>query len=375
MDLAIPFRELINVVTLAQALIFAVVLLTARFRGALSNRILIFSFFVIATVKFDQLYQLLGGLQSLPSFGFVFTPVQWLLTPSLYFFVRAKLDDEFQLRPDHLWHLLPATASLIYLSLTYFSLPVEGKVEFIQSGALADPLNALVIPLVSDCIQLGYLLAALSVLATHGVTLRDWFSRIDAGDLLWTRRVLMLWIAAFLMHITFTVSLRVFEWYSIARIVLDGLNVTHLLLVNALMILGVVGQFSSIPTAGRREKYSTSDQTPDERQALYLRVQAEMINEAHYLKMDLDLGELADAVAATPRDLSEAINGEGAVSFYEFVSGYRLEAAKRLLREEPDTQILEIAHRAGFNSKSTFNKVFKEITGQTPSEFRRVAHD
>jgi len=371
MDLAIPFRELINVVTFAQALIFAVVLLTARFRGTLSSRILIFSFCVIATVKFDQLFQLLGGLESQPSLGFVFMPVQWLLTPSLYFFVRSKLDDQFRFERIHLWHLLPATAALIYLYLTYFSLPAVGKIEFIQSGALAEPLSALVIPLVSDCIQLGYLLAALGVLAAHGVTLRDWFSRIDGGDLLWTRRVLMLWVAAFLMHMVFTLSLRVFEWYPMARIVLDGLNVTHLLLVNALMILGIVGQFSSVPIAGRREKYSTSDQTRDERQALYSRVQAEMVNEAHYLKMDLDLGELADAVAVTPRDLSEAINGEGAVSFYEFVSGYRLEAAKHLLREEPDAQILEIAHQAGFNSKSTFNKLFKADTGQTPSEFRK----
>jgi AraC-like DNA-binding protein len=374
MDIAVPFRELINVVTLAQALIFAGILLANRFRKAWANRILIFSFIIIASVKIDQMYQMMGGLEVFPSVAFIFTPIQWLLTPSLYFFVLAKVRGDFIFKRLHLWHLVPAVASLIYLSATYFFLPIDGKIAYIASGVLREPLNALVIPIASDLIQLGYLIAALHLLAVYGVTLRNWFSQIDDIDVLWVRRVWTIWVVAFLGHLLFTISIRVFEWYGFGLAVLDLLNVMHLLLVNALMILAVVGHFASLSTVAiveRREKYVGSDQTSEERRALFSLVQKEMVSNARYLQMDLNLGELAASIAVTPRDLSEAINAEGGVSFYDFVNGYRLEAARAKLLDEPDAKVLNIAHGAGFNSKSTFNKVFKSATGQTPSEFRK----
>jgi AraC-like DNA-binding protein len=374
MDLAIPIRELVNVVALAQALIFAGILMAGRFRLLLANRILIVSFIIIATVKLDQLYQLSGGMQYFPSLGFIFTPVQWLLTPSLYFFVLAKLNSDFRFRRSDLWHLLLAAVSLVYWSVTYFSLPVDGKIAFLQSGALGEPLNALFIPLASDLIQLAYLVAAQQKLAVYGLTLRNWFSQIDDADILWTRRVLAIWVVAFLGHSVYTLGLRIFEWYSFARIVLDLLNVAHLLLISALMILAVVSHFeplSPYAVTSRKKKYAGSDQSPDQRLELYVRVQQVMRTKAHHLKMDLNLGELAGLMAVTSRDLSEAINGEGGLSFYDFVNSYRVKAAERLLVEHPQTQILDIAYQSGFNSKSTFNKVFKDRTGQTPSEFRK----
>lgn len=375
MELQVPFRELINVVTLAQALLFAGVLLINRFRQSQANRFLIVSFIIIATVKIDQLFQMLGGVESFPEFAFIFIPVQWLLTPSLYFFVVTKINGEFEFSRKQLWHLLPALASLAYLSLTYYFLPLEGKTAYIASGQLQNPINALFIPLVSDLIQLGYLVAAQRRLAAYGVTLRNWFSRVDDEDVVWIRRVITIWMAIFVGHMLFTVSLRVFEWYGFALAVLDGLNIAHLLMVNALMMLAIVGQFTVLsagPALESKQKYAASGTTIEERRALFDRAQQDMREHAHYLQMDLTLGELAAAIGATPRDLSEAINGEGGVTFYDFVNSYRVAAARQLLLDEPDERVLNIAYRSGFNTKSTFNKAFKAETGQSPSDFRKA---
>lgn len=374
MELQVPLRELINVVTLAQALIFAAVLLIDRFRQSQANRILVVSFVIIATVKIDQLYQMLGGVEALPAYAFIFIPVQWLLTPSLYFFVVAKINGEFAFGRKQLLHLLPALASLAYLSTTYFFLPLEGKIAYLESGQLQNPVNALLIPLASDLIQLGYLVAAQRRLAHYGVTLRNWFSRVDDEDIAWIRRVITIWMAIFVGHMLFTVSVRIFEWYGLALAVLDGLNVAHLLMVNALMMLTVVGQFTVLapaPVTVAKQKYAASGTTSEERRALFARAQQDMQDHARYLDMDLTLGELAAAIGATPRDLSEAINGEGGVSFYDFVNRYRVAAARKLLLEEPGERILDIAYQSGFNTKSTFNKAFKAETGQSPSEFRK----
>jgi AraC-like DNA-binding protein len=375
MELQVPFRELINVVTLAQALIFAGLLLMGRFRQSQANRILIVSFVIIATVKIDQLFQMMGGVEALPMFAFIFTPIQWLLTPSLYFFVVAKINGEFEFSRKQLWHLLPALASFTYLSATYYFLPLAEKFAYIESGQLQNPIDALFIPLASDLIQLGYLVAAQHRLADYGVTLRNWFSRVDDDDVVWVRRVITIWMVAFVGHMLFTVSLRIFEWYGFALAVLDGLNIVHLLLVNALMMLTVVGYFTVLSpdtVLESKEKYAGSGTTREERRALYSRARQDMREHELYLQMDLTLGDLAEAIGATPRDLSEAINGEGGVTFYDFVNNYRVAAARQLLLDEPGEKVLSVAFRSGFNSKSTFNKAFKAETGQSPSEFRKA---
>ena len=75
------------------------------------------------------------------------------------------------------------------------------------------------------------------------------------------------------------------------------------------------------------------------------------------------------------RDLSQALNGVLGVSFSDFVNGYRVDEAKRLLRDpaRQDDTILAVLYDAGFNSKSAFNRVFKLRTGETPSSYRRSA--
>ncbi|MDL5049165.1 helix-turn-helix domain-containing protein [Oscillatoria amoena NRMC-F 0135] len=50
---------------------------------------------------------------------------------------------------------------------------------------------------------------------------------------------------------------------------------------------------------------------------------------------------------------------------------YRVEEAKRLLKEQMNIKVEEIAGQVGYNSKSSFNTAFKKITGITPSEFRQ----
>jgi AraC-like DNA-binding protein len=52
------------------------------------------------------------------------------------------------------------------------------------------------------------------------------------------------------------------------------------------------------------------------------------------------------------------------------VAEYRVTEAKKLLKDRPNIKVEEIAEQVGYNSKSSFNTVFKKLTGSTPSEFR-----
>lgn len=86
----------------------------------------------------------------------------------------------------------------------------------------------------------------------------------------------------------------------------------------------------------------------------------------------LDLQGLSQHSGWSPNQVSQALNQGLGQSFSEFVTGFRITAAKSCLSDPADPRsVLDIGLAAGFGSKSTFNSAFKRATGQTPSEYRR----
>jgi AraC-like DNA-binding protein len=68
------------------------------------------------------------------------------------------------------------------------------------------------------------------------------------------------------------------------------------------------------------------------------------------------------------------INDLTGKNFFEFINHYRIEEAKRMLTNPKDKKItvLEVMYQSGFNSKSSFNTLFKKQTGLTPVEFKKA---
>lgn len=95
-----------------------------------------------------------------------------------------------------------------------------------------------------------------------------------------------------------------------------------------------------------------------------------MSHEAYYADEDLRLSSLAEAMKMSPHQLSELINAHFQMSFIHFVNSYRIIMACKMLEEEERT-ILSIAYAVGFNSKSAFNRVFREFMANSPSEYRK----
>lgn len=94
-------------------------------------------------------------------------------------------------------------------------------------------------------------------------------------------------------------------------------------------------------------------------------------NEKLYCDEDLNLGRLAAIVGVRPDQLSEVLNQSLNTTFSDYMNLFRVNEAKRMLKDNPDQSILSIALACGFGSKSNFNRVFKVIARQTPTAFRR----
>ncbi len=98
-----------------------------------------------------------------------------------------------------------------------------------------------------------------------------------------------------------------------------------------------------------------------------------MEKEKLYRNPYLTMPELAKKLKLSANTLSQVLNGYCGQTFYNFVNTYRLEEVIAMMRDPKcdSKSILKLSIEAGFNSKSTFNNIFKKQTGQTPAEFRK----
>ena len=122
------------------------------------------------------------------------------------------------------------------------------------------------------------------------------------------------------------------------------------------------------------EKYYTSGLSESKAKAYLTELLDIMDQEELYLVPGLKLPHLANRLSISTNHLSQIINNQLEINFYEFVNRYRIRKAQQLL-DSPTTannKILNIAMETGFNSKSSFNSAFKKITGKTPREYREV---
>ena len=94
-----------------------------------------------------------------------------------------------------------------------------------------------------------------------------------------------------------------------------------------------------------------------------------METEKPYRNPEFRLNDLRQVLPLNRTYLSQLINAEYGCTFYQFVTNYRIEEAKRLMKEQPDLKMQDIAEQCGFSSPVVFSRIFTRETGMTPSEW------
>lgn len=133
----------------------------------------------------------------------------------------------------------------------------------------------------------------------------------------------------------------------------------------------VVDSEDDIPLMQINEKYSSSSLKGIEEVKLYYQLKILMETEKLYLDPNLTLKQVADRLSTNTKYLSQVVNHHIGTNFQNFLNGFRVtEAKEKILQEEfNNLTLFGIALQCGFKNKSTFYKVFKEITGITPREY------
>lgn len=121
-------------------------------------------------------------------------------------------------------------------------------------------------------------------------------------------------------------------------------------------------------------KHATIQLSQDETRSFQQKLIQLTKKEKFYMQRDLTLPELAKMLNTNKNTLSQFLNQNLNQNFYRYINSLRVEEAKKLLTEnETNKYSLEgIGYMAGFNSKTTFNTVFKTQTGMSPSEYKNT---
>ena len=126
-----------------------------------------------------------------------------------------------------------------------------------------------------------------------------------------------------------------------------------------------------IPLLDLEEKYSSISLKGVDELRLYLRMKDTVEKEQLFLDPNLSLRSVADQLGTNTKYLSQVVNHNAKCNFQQFINQYRVAEVKEKIKDPKyyNLTLFGIARQCGFKNKSTFYKVFKEVTGMTPRKF------
>ena len=119
------------------------------------------------------------------------------------------------------------------------------------------------------------------------------------------------------------------------------------------------------------ERYANSSIDEHSGMMILAEIRSLLDTDQHYLNADLRLSHLAELTGYNTNQISQSLNAYAGHSFNDFINSYRIDHAIRLMDNEPDETLINIAYSSGFNNKNSFANAFKKVTGSTPSAYRK----
>jgi len=350
-----------------QSLLLALVLLTTRRGNVTANRLLAGIAVTISLLVSATLLNRTGYFLIYPHLTRLTNPFDFLGGPLLFLYVRALITKAKLNRKD-LLHFLPAVLIAIFL-IPYYLQSREYKLANLSATGWYQARSALGITQF-----LIYLVLIVMMLLRYSRNLKKPPTSYEKAVLFHVRFLVFSFIGLWVVAILRYVFDLLYPNYMSQTLLIVPLGAT--IMVYVLAYLGL--RSSEVLTAGEEppafKKYEKSTLTPERAERYLQRLQHAMEPEKLYLDGDLTLQKLAAKLSIPAQHLSQVVNEHCQQNILDFINAHRVEEAKRRLLdpENRHLSILAIAEEVGFNSKSSFNAVFKKYTNLTPSEFRKI---
>ncbi|HNP23950.1 MAG TPA: AraC family transcriptional regulator [Panacibacter sp.] len=378
--MSFSFSDILYLFVLFLLLFIAIFLFTAD-RGKKISNVLLALFFLALWLNLTDNFLLLKQFYlQFPQWGLWGSSMLLLCGPLLFFYVRSVLYKQHVFTKKSWLHFLPFLLLLLATETGFLSAGERMQMQIMQ-----DILNRKLpsqIYLGGNFIYLhftAYLIASLLLLKKYQKAAVNQFSNAQHITLNWLKTLVFFFL--FLLVFGAVNSYLLLTGPAGAYFVALSLLIVVLLLFIVFVLMKALnhpGMFSGWEEQAVQEnvqppKYAGAGLGENEKQLVLQNIQQYMQLHKPYLDPELTLDDLSVKMKLKPKIVSQIINEMLEQNFFEFINTYRIEEAKRLLTKPKDKKItvLEVMYDVGFNSKSSFNTLFKKYTGITPTEFRK----
>ncbi|MBS9463037.1 helix-turn-helix transcriptional regulator [Flagellimonas sp. 389] len=360
------FVDIILFLGVSQGLFLSLSLRLIHHRNISANRILSLLLLIAATMLFCRITAFRISEDWIWRFGILIDTTIFLFGPLLYLYIKRLLFRSVPPFRLNWFHYVPALLHFCYYLWT-LTIPLSDFNNRYFSGGLN---------------IMFFLVEATGLLALTFYWLKAFllvknYPKEEEKELSYHQNIIQ-----FLRFFLFALLIFVLLW-SISFISASFLGIIFTYLnyvtmwISIPIFVYIVGYFSlrqpeifRIPVPAK-EKSEKQRLKPDEIQKLQKRLHYFISEEKVFLRPDLTLKGLAEKMNTTRNNLSWLLNQTYQISFYDYINRFRIEEFLiKINREEHLSHtLLALAMDVGFNSKSTFNKAFKNEVGQTPSEY------
>ena len=300
--------------------------------------------------------------------------------PFLVLYISALIDQQFQFNSKKLIHFSPFILFNLYILIASFLPEIADGIRLNHvEGAHATPLPFKLFLILTVLSGPFYFILSVWLFKSSDINIFNNFSSYENVNLQWLRKLVYTFGFIWTVLMIFATVHHVFQMFS-------WIFCTHGLTLSLSAFIILIGYYGLkqkeifIQFPDRRTEYVTEPKAKyagvllkeTEAENYAIKLKQFMATEKPYLEADLSLPELANKLDIPSHHLSRVINEQFGVNFFDFVNQYRVEEVKSRINnpEFENLSLLGIAFDCGFNTKSAFNRVFKKMTGSTPSEFR-----
>ena len=329
----------------------------------------LFYLIITKTGTIDNYFLLIGFLFSLP----------FIYVPMLFFYIQEVTRLGIINKYDRLIHCIPFIICLFFFMPFYLENPYEryNQLKMIYDG------NSGFVGIVNNLKPIygvSYTVLFIFLIKKHNKRIKNSYSNLDKINVNWFKNL----VIALVIISVILVFQNIFEF------IYDEKSILEYFLFTAIVIwIYLIGYFGlkqpeifirehnyKNEPANKESKYLKSGLDEKKAQKNLVVLLDIMEEEKLYLDGNLTLHELAMKTSLSPHNLSEILNTKLDQSFYDFVNKYRVDEFKRKISEglSESHTILSLAYDSGFNSKSSFNTVFKKMVGLTPSAYIQKTH-
>lgn len=302
-------------------------------------------------------------------FYHLFLEYNWIYGPLIYFFVKAYVTPDYKFSLKTNWiHLVPVIIEFLFSNFiktqSFYWDGTRESLSWLGYWGYVVWMHYPTQYLVSAAIVLLYAIKSEKLL-----TLTDFKTYSIIRDrLAWIRQ--FLWILkgyAILVILVVCIDYFFFD-YAFNR------SYHYIIFIGMAIItygLGLVG-FNKRNTEIFQFKVILDDAETLQLKVISEKLKAVMAEEKLFKKPDLNLKELANAIGEKSYLVSKSLKFILNTKFNDFVNSYRINELKQLLNEPKNNQytLLALAFDVGFNSKASFNRAVKKLTGKAPSDLK-----